>query len=176
MRHYIKIVALARSEKPCWENDRRAAKWTVSKLENREDSAKLANPRLCLEQLENWCVVLHKIRQMPELFQPRRGAINEGCRLYWQRKSSSWNRRCTVTPATWNSRKPPSYATRFSASASSDWAIRLADAGRRTAGKGAGPYPTSIARQLRAPLRSPHPQSHGAAPPLADWTCARTTS
>ena len=49
-------------------------------LEDREDRAKLANPRLYLERFEDRLVILDEIHRMPELFQTLRGIIDEGRR------------------------------------------------------------------------------------------------
>lgn len=49
-------------------------------LEDREDRAKLASPRLYLERFENRLVILDEIHRMPELFQTLRGVIDEGRR------------------------------------------------------------------------------------------------
>lgn len=49
-------------------------------LENREDRAKLASPRLYLNRLEDRLVILDEIHRMPELFQTLRGVIDEGRR------------------------------------------------------------------------------------------------
>ena len=49
-------------------------------LEDQEDRAKLASPRLYLERFEDRLVVLDEIHRMPELFQTLRGIIDEGRR------------------------------------------------------------------------------------------------
>jgi len=49
-------------------------------LEDREDRAKLASPRLYLERFEDRLVILDEIHRMPELFQTLRGIIDEGRR------------------------------------------------------------------------------------------------
>ncbi len=49
-------------------------------LEDREDRAKLASPRLYLERFEDRLVILDEIHRMPELFQTLRGVIDEGRR------------------------------------------------------------------------------------------------
>ena len=49
-------------------------------LEDREDRAKLASPRLYLDRLEDRLVILDEIHRMPELFQTLRGIIDEGRR------------------------------------------------------------------------------------------------
>ena len=49
-------------------------------LEDREDRAKLASPRLYLERFEDRLVILDEIHRMPELFQTLRGLIDEGRR------------------------------------------------------------------------------------------------
>lgn len=49
-------------------------------LEDREDRAKLASPRLYLERFEDRLVILDEIHRMPELFQTLRGIIDQGRR------------------------------------------------------------------------------------------------
>jgi predicted AAA+ superfamily ATPase len=49
-------------------------------LEDQEDRAKLASPRLYLERFEDRLVILDEIHRMPELFQTLRGVIDEGRR------------------------------------------------------------------------------------------------
>ncbi len=58
--------------------ERRNAKYLD--LEDREDRAKLASPRLYLERFEDRLVILDEIHRMPELFQTLRGIIDEGRR------------------------------------------------------------------------------------------------
>lgn len=49
-------------------------------LEDQEDRAKLASPRLYLERFEDRLVILDEIHRMPELFQTLRGVIDAGRR------------------------------------------------------------------------------------------------
>ena len=49
-------------------------------LEDRDDRAKLASPRLYLERFEDRLVIFDEIHRMPELFQTLRGIIDEGRR------------------------------------------------------------------------------------------------
>ncbi len=49
-------------------------------LEDREDRAKLENPRLYLSRYEDQLVILDEIHRVPELFQTLRGVIDEGRR------------------------------------------------------------------------------------------------
>jgi predicted AAA+ superfamily ATPase len=93
-RHAFSIVqsALSRQAAVALIGPRQVGKTTLARmigeqqnalyldLEDREDRAKLASPRLYLERFEDRLVILDEIHRMPELFQTLRGLIDEGRR------------------------------------------------------------------------------------------------